>query len=69
MESLKPARNGQLTVKGEWKLPFNILTTNCGDYVVYNWRGWIHNKLAFYIIKATKNNEFYIQKVIQLNGK
>ena len=62
-------RNGLLTVRGVWKRPFNILVTNCGEYVVVNWRIWYKNPESYFVLQANKKGEYFIQKCIHLDGK
>lgn len=59
-------RNKQRTVKGKWKLPFNILSTNCGEFVVYNYRGYYHIKEeCYWVIQSNEKNEYYIQHIVK----
>lgn len=53
-------RNGQLTVKGVWKYPFNILSTNCGEYVVNNYRCWYDNPESYFVLEQNNIGDYFI---------
>lgn len=57
-------RNGQLTVKGIWKYPFNILSTNCGDYVVTNYRCWYDNPESYFVLEQNNVGDYFILSCI-----
>ena len=57
-------RNGTITVKGVWKYPFNVLVTNCGEYVVTNYKIWYHNPESFFVIKSNETGEWFIQSCV-----
>lgn len=59
-------RNSIRTVKGKWKLPFNILSTNVGEFVVYNYKNFYNlQKEAYWTIKANENGEYYVISVVE----
>ena len=59
-------RNGQITVKGAWKRPFNILSANSGDYVVSNYKNWYSNTEGYWTLLKDQDERYTIISYIPL---